>query len=443
MTPTPDAPLHLGHMCGPYLSADALARIHRVLGRSCIFISAIDAFENWCEQIAPEKLQQLYLQHQQAFNMLYINFDNFYNPLAGSFKQVYQLSLRESFQNFKKLSGFLEKEEFIQFNRFTNLWGFGSQVVGQCPNCGEAVRGNTCIRCYFYLQPQELINSKLINSIKQKDIASVSVTNAFIQLSESCLNSLKNIHVNIQALDLLTSWLEKTQGLMRLTYQGDFGVTVSSSDLRIIRNTFIQFCYAIVQEFLKNVELKPQSVDLHLFMGFDNFIPSGAGSFILAKALGDVYIKRIELNHMLHYKGAKFSKSKQHGPTVLEALNEKDWKLRSAMRVYLMQMDLEKNNANFDPKDFSEFALQYSKLVDAIQLHAPLTNPNITRLSKTTFYNNFLNTIDGAMNRPKLAKAYIHSLELVSSTPTQSNIDEFKLACEVFDPELYSRLFVQ
>src|SRR5947209_5131772 len=43
--PTPNGPFHLGHIAGPFLRMDALARYRRMRGDRAVVISGTDAFE--------------------------------------------------------------------------------------------------------------------------------------------------------------------------------------------------------------------------------------------------------------------------------------------------------------------------------------------------------------------------------------------------------------
>lgn len=436
MTPTPDAPLHLGHMSGPYLSADLLARIYRVLEKPYIFISAIDAYENWCEKKSIAELHQIFLRHQRAFELLNIKFDNFYNPLEGDFKETYRKTLRASFEAFSKFPGFQERKEFIKFDQATKFWGIGSHISGQCPNCNNYVRGNVCIYCYFYLQPEDLVNFP----IHQEKGQYVKVKNYFFQIEDSCLADLTKTQIPAQGWALFNSWLSKKHSAIRLTYPGAYGITISIMDPRIIRNTFFQFCLALIQETQNKIGTKFSKIELQLFMGFDNFIANGAGACILASTVENILIKRIELNHMLYYMGSKFSKSKQHGPTVQEALEGCHWIERSAMRVFLMLLNLEHSNNNFNPEEFMKFYIFYKNSIEIIIESCSSFILNIDKIKNTNCYARFLNALDGSLNRSNLAEMYIYLLKQLAESPTQGIKQEFLLACQVVDPQLYNYL---
>jgi len=435
MSPTPDAPLHLGHMAGPYLSADILARTYRFLGKPCHFVSALDSFENWCEHIPSSALETTYRQHQEAFTLLSIKFDDFLDPTQGGFHPAYTQTLRDTFLKFKGYAGYLEKEEQVEFDPKSNTWGFGVQVSGDCPNCGKPVRGNACINCYFYLQPHELINSVLAQN-KEKNTL---IKNAFMQIDQSCAAQLESIGVAPSAITLLNQWLDKTQGQIRLTYQGKYGIFTEEESPRIIRNTFLQMCCALVGYLAPDT---PQKNNLHLFMGFDNFIPCGAGSVALAEKFSDQQIQRIELNHMLHYEGTKFSKSKKHGPKVVNALQGKSDTYKSAMRLFLMRQDLAYSNVNYKAEQFQQFLEYYTGLLcDLFALQN--VNPANSQNSKSAWHQKLEVLITRPLNRATLINLFLQSIEQYLSTPNAETLREFTDACQVFDPCLFRRFTMQ
>lgn len=64
--PTPNGRLHLGHIGGPYLSTDILARYLRLCGHSARMITGTDDFESYVtaqaakEQRTPEQICRYY-----------------------------------------------------------------------------------------------------------------------------------------------------------------------------------------------------------------------------------------------------------------------------------------------------------------------------------------------------------------------------------------------
>src|SRR3990167_10315505 len=95
--PTPNGPLHLGHIGGPYLRADILARHLWQQGNHVTVLSGTDNFENYtARQAIKEKLpplaicQKYYPQIVADLKTMNIHFDDFINPHAYQWLEKYQ-----------------------------------------------------------------------------------------------------------------------------------------------------------------------------------------------------------------------------------------------------------------------------------------------------------------------------------------------------------------
>lgn len=80
--PTPNGPLHLGHISGPYLRMDVIARSLRRSGKSAFLVSASDSWEMHVlpkaasESRSAEEICEKYHQRiSDCFNHLNIKFD--------------------------------------------------------------------------------------------------------------------------------------------------------------------------------------------------------------------------------------------------------------------------------------------------------------------------------------------------------------------------------
>ena len=436
MPPTPDAELHLGHATGPYLSADIYTRALRLTGAQVLQVSGIDAFENWCAQLGQSKLDEIFQRHQRALQLLGIEFDAFFSPLSEPFRRTYEITLRETFSAFKEAPGFREREEEVLYDEVSNVYGFGVEISGTCLHCGSAVRGNSCISCFNYLQPTELLNPQMPNHPRA---GLKSVRNAFLKLAGIETPVLAGLGLSEEALDRYAAWCMESNGAMRLTYQGNFGVPLSDDPERVIRNSYLQYCAALIRAVRPEVANGRGRVKLSAFMGFDNFIPNGVGSYVLSLGLNWLQLERVELNHMLHFRGEKFSKSKNHGPKILEVLEGAPVYRGSALRVFLAGIDLRRATGQFDWQSFFDFEANYRRIVEKIIREV---TPTVLRRAhnneavRDSGWWEPLSTVETTFDRPGLARRYREAIEAFDLHPSEGRLTELLIGARVLDPTL-------
>lgn len=91
--PTPNGPLHLGHIAGPFLKMDMLARHLRRNGNTVALVSATDPYETHVLPRADEQnkpVEQICAENHRAIHRclqaLDIRYDAFIDPLASPYR---------------------------------------------------------------------------------------------------------------------------------------------------------------------------------------------------------------------------------------------------------------------------------------------------------------------------------------------------------------------
>lgn len=223
---------------------------------------------------------------------------------------------------------------------------------------------------------------------------------------------------------------------MRLTYQGDHGVSFDDRENTIIRNHFYFYC-----QFLCEVTQCGQPSNLNLFMGMDNFIPCGLSAHSLAKVLDGPASPQISIftNHMLFYEGQKFSKSTGNGPTVISLrLADAEKVNASALRVYLASLNLKEDKVNFSSEEFQKFREKYSKILSRVAGATSITSETQSQSSEQVrrLLTDFL---DRKEPRSTLATKYLDLINQLAELSREKTADLVMLMA-VVDPELYARL---
>lgn len=151
---------HIGHIAA-LLPGDVLARYYRQQGHKVCYVSGSDCHGTPIqlranrEGVSPEQIADRYHnEYRSCFEKLGFSYD-LYNktndPYHVNFVQEFFLDLLESGYIYKKALEQAYCSHCRQFlpDRF---------VIGRCPNCGSAARGDQCDACGSLLEPAGLID---------------------------------------------------------------------------------------------------------------------------------------------------------------------------------------------------------------------------------------------------------------------------------------------
>jgi methionyl-tRNA synthetase len=182
---TPNGPLHLGHIGGPFLKADAFARAQRSLGHEVTSISATDAYESYvllaatAEGRSPEELaaanQRLAYESLRGLDMapeIYI--DLHAEPARTAYAR-----------NSDALVKALDADQRIRIERRTLLragstgrYLIAAFALGRCPACGSECSGTSCEACGVWFDASCLVDVRP-RLAADADAAQVLVSGAY------------------------------------------------------------------------------------------------------------------------------------------------------------------------------------------------------------------------------------------------------------------------
>ncbi len=162
--PYANGALHLGHLAGAYLPADIFARYHRIAGSRVLMVSGSDAHgtpitvraeqESTTPQAVVERFHPEFLRY---WDELGITFDLFTTTMTENHRATTQEVLRGLHAN-----GLLEARTTQQpFDPVAKRYLPDRYVEGTCPRCGsEGARGDQCDACGATLDPVDLIDPR-------------------------------------------------------------------------------------------------------------------------------------------------------------------------------------------------------------------------------------------------------------------------------------------
>ncbi len=158
--PTPNGPLHLGHLAGPYVLADTLRRYYRARGIDATLVCITDEHQSYVSDRAlhegrdPHELAAEYSDAiAETFEKFHARPDVVIRPTRDA---AYRAAIQARFARLK-LTARTAKALYCEA---CALWLYDSYVVGGCPKCGERTYGFACDACCSLVDPVELVDAR-------------------------------------------------------------------------------------------------------------------------------------------------------------------------------------------------------------------------------------------------------------------------------------------
>jgi methionyl-tRNA synthetase len=158
--PTPNGPLHLGHLSGPFVAADVAARAARARGVRTLTVCGLDAHQNYVPakaaaqgRAAAAVLDEYEGLVREALRAARISYDLFADPRADwSYRDAVARLLDELVAS---------KAIAVEDVTLSRCGGCGitlhhAYVAGCCPGCGTDSGGGTCEGCGIFTTAENL-----------------------------------------------------------------------------------------------------------------------------------------------------------------------------------------------------------------------------------------------------------------------------------------------
>ncbi len=415
--PTPNGPLHLGHLSGPYLSADVFARYLSIQNANVSVSIGTDDNQSY----VPSQALQLNLTNEEVVKR--------YRPLIIQSLKAFGCSYDEwlsPFQNndytkfvqdiFKKLidGGFLIlRKAPTVFCESTQKFIYGSQISGTCPHCKTPTGGNGCENCGCYNDCIDLIDPK--SNFGDGKISIKEVNRYYFPLSQSSSfleETLKHIEMHPKLREFYLNYFKLGLPDVSASQFSNWGIPVPGQKNQIIYEWIemaASLLYLSKRKGQKGVQFwKSHQNEVVQSFGFDNSFFYG----LLLPALMhkiDTNIrppKGFLSNYFYQLNEKKFSTSRNHAIWAHDIL---EFVPSDSLRFYLCLTRSEDEETNFQLSDFENFLK--TELVDR--------------------WESFFNSLDHTLKRYRYEWAVMPKLKgyqekfLFESTQQSWKIQEF------------------
>ncbi|MEV3991475.1 class I tRNA ligase family protein [Streptomyces sp. NPDC049837] len=149
--PTPNGDLHLGHLSGPYLGADAFVRFQRMNGTRAWHLTGSDDYQSYVVAAArrdgrtpAETAAHYSAEIERTLELMDITLDQY---TVTDTAEGYRDGLRDFFSRVVASGEVKVEEHDSLFDATTGQYLYEVDVKGLCPGCGSGTGGNICEEC--------------------------------------------------------------------------------------------------------------------------------------------------------------------------------------------------------------------------------------------------------------------------------------------------------
>lgn len=338
--PTPNGPLHVGHLAGPFMAADMAARAARARGQRTLTVSGVDPNQNYVRAKAasadrdPDDLLDEYEDLvRQAMRAARISYDVFNDPRADA---GYCARVTEV------LAG-LGARNAISMERatLTRCGSCGSTlhhayVSGRCRRCGRESSGGTCEACGAFTTAENLAEVKCARCGGQPEAFAAEIPVLRLETYRPALtDAWSRAVLPPRVRSLIGYYLSSGLPDVPLAYPTDWGIAVKSDELRV--DVWSEMGLGLLGQIAARINPDAEGLDEYVaawsevdecwhFLGIDNafyfailFPAIFAAAGVPCGALSGMVVNEFYL-----LDGLKFSTSRGHAVWAHEFLAQED-----------------------------------------------------------------------------------------------------------------------
>ncbi|WP_135548537.1 class I tRNA ligase family protein [Paenibacillus cymbidii] len=362
MQPTPNGRLHIGHGAGTYLRADILSRALKVRGHMVRTITGSDGFENWVLAeayrvgVAPELVcSENHENIRRDLHAMDIQFDSWIDPRSEQHFAAYAAVHERILDCMQQSGGASLIEERMPYSTETGEALIGTWIAGECPQCGKACGGSSCVFCGAHFQPEEIVAPR--SRLNESTITWKTASCWFAKPNNSnkIIASLEQSGVKSIWMEAVIHYLNRREGKIRLSAPGSWGIPSKMvPEGYVLSNPY--YVYSIycgeVYKQLEGTERNPfdalsKVITVGAF-GNDNSTPGLVAPQVIAQRSNGLFkpFDATLVNGMLLLEGEKCSTSKRHGIWLSELLQGSALVNSDEIRYFFAQTALDHGSDN-------------------------------------------------------------------------------------------------
>ncbi|RFU42297.1 hypothetical protein DZF91_07280, partial [Actinomadura logoneensis] len=364
--PTPNGPLHVGHLSGPYVAGDIAARALRAAGADVLTMSGLDSNQNYVLAKAEalgrpvDEVRRDYSdQIRSALAKARIEYDVFLDPATDT-------GYREAMRRLPgELLGIAE-ETVLHRCPGCGRTMHHAYVAGLCGTCGAGAAGGACEACAGYNTAGTLreARSTCCDAVPEEYTARVPVLR-LEDYRDQLTRTWAGAEMHPRVVGLVRRLLADGLPTVPVAYPTDWGIELAHPDshprdLRL--DVWVEMAFGYLYKIARALDPDARTLadcvaawnrvdELWHFLGIDNafyyavLIPA---VFAAAGARPGV-LRGLAVNEFYRLDGLKFSTSRDHAVWALDFLDEQD---PGDVRLFLAQDRPDRYESDFTADAF-------------------------------------------------------------------------------------------
>lgn len=360
--PTPNGPLHLGHMAGPYLKTDVLRRHIRMHGGEAYIVSGSDVYESHIELKASQLgiteaavCDQFHRRISAELAALKIECD-YVDPLQPENHEEYVAFNLRTIDQLAAKGGVESVAERVVRDKDRGHYLAGCWASGNCPICGARSGSYLCEGCGAHYKPEDL---RAAGKGAADDVQTVESLFLRIRKRGELLEHIERMGIEPGFSKIVGPYFESQGDRVRLTNPGKWGIRHGGPDQVVFTYTALFSFSVYCAELLKRTRgLRVNPFDPSsgfttvAAFGIDNAVPYLVGVLGCAIELGDIKPFDYYLTNYFYYlEGAKFSTSRVHLAYARDLVTDAGVS-SDALRYFLTKANPENEPKSFVVREF-------------------------------------------------------------------------------------------
>ena len=237
--PTPNGPLHLGHLAGPYVLADTLRRYYRARGIEATLVCITDEHQSYVADRALHEGREPLEVAAQFSDAIEQTFEKFHARPDVAIRPTrdagYRTAIQERFARLQ-LEARTGKALYCEA---CAMWLYDSYVVGGCPRCGERSYGFACDACCNLIDPVELVDARCDRCKAAPAIREATrLVLPIAPFVERLADHHRNVQLSPKLRRLAAQWLEQPSLALPASQLGSWGIAVPDREGQVISPWF-------------------------------------------------------------------------------------------------------------------------------------------------------------------------------------------------------------
>ena len=386
--PVPNGPLHLGHVSGPYLRLDMLARHLRRRGDRAAIVCGTDAYDSYLplrareEGVSPVDLaRRCHARIAESLRALDIAVEALLDPLAPEWAAPYRAAHEEVMRGLRAAGALESVPERLPYSRVRSRFVTGGDLVGRCPACLAPAAGFFCEDCGAHFQPSALLDPR--PRWGEEPLASRRITNAFLRVRDprGLAAQWAGARVPDRFRGIAGRYLDREGPRVRLTGPESWGLPWTAAPEGEARSLFghgllFAYCDLCGEAYARRTgsgnpfRTETGVITVNGF-GVDNTVSHLVGIQAVALALPDRRpFDRFLINDFYLLEGEKFSTSRGHAvwaADLVERTPVSAAALVRRLRAALRRQEDGLAYATFDPRPVAEEFLRWQEAAEPIR----------------------------------------------------------------------------